>query len=75
MSETLFCAPGFALQLRLACAHRNLSQRSAATLAGVSAATFNRIAAKECPPDIETYHRLKRWLEPADQPDCFKGDA
>lgn len=62
LERPLFDARAFARNVRLACADRNLSQRKAAEQAGVSAATFNRVASKEKAPDVETFHRLQLWL-------------
>ncbi|WP_443018152.1 helix-turn-helix domain-containing protein [Sphingobium sp. TCM1] len=41
---------------------RNVSGREVARSIGISSATYSRVT-RGHPPDVETYLRLKRWIE------------
>lgn len=60
--EMLFDQAAFARRLRVRCAELGLSGRDAADQARVSRSTFSRVT--RCfTPDIETYLRLRAWLD------------
>ena len=59
----LFDAVAFALEVRLAMAKGNLSLRQLQDICGVDQASIHRVAKKQLPPSIETYLRLRRWLD------------
>lgn len=63
LKSPLFDAPAFALEIRLAMAEANISYRQLAALIGSDQASCHRVAKKALPPSIETYLRLKLWLE------------
>lgn len=64
MSDSpLFDAPAFALEIRVAMARENLSLRKLQAIIGTDQASIHRAAVKELPPSIETYLRLRRWLD------------
>ena len=58
----LFDPSTFATMVNMRMARNSLSQRRAAKQAGISAATINRVLQGRS-PDIETYLRLKKWIE------------
>ncbi|MCW1431355.1 hypothetical protein [Novosphingobium sp. JCM 18896] len=62
-SEPLFDAEAFALEVRLAMASENISYRQLASLIGSDQASIHRAAKKALPPSIETYLRLRKWLD------------
>lgn len=71
MEAPLFDAPAFALEVRLAMARDNLSLRQLQGIARVDQASIHRVTKKQLPPSIETYLRLRKWLdgkEPAHDP-------
>lgn len=61
--EPLFNAPAFALEVRIAMARENLSLRKLQAITGADQASIHRAAVKELPPSIETYLRLRKWLD------------
>ena len=63
MTKPLFDAAEFALEIRLAMAAENLSLRQLQAVIGVDQASIHRVAKKELPPCVETYLRLRRWLD------------
>lgn len=60
--ERLFDPQTFAQIVDLRISRQKLSQREAAKQVGISAATMNRVLQGKA-PDIETYLRIKRWIE------------
>jgi predicted transcriptional regulator len=61
--DALFDAGAFSLEVRLAMARANLSLRQLQTQIGVDQASIHRVAKKQLPPSVETYLRLRRWLD------------
>lgn len=59
----LFDGPAFALEIRLAMARANLSYRQLSEMIGSDQASIHRAAKHGKPPSIETYLRLRRWLD------------
>lgn len=59
----LFDLQAFALAIRLKLAKDDQSYREAAPAAGVSRSTLCRTARARGLPDVESYLRIKRWLE------------
>ena len=63
ISHPLFDGPAFGLEIRLAMARKNLSYRQLAALAHVDQANIHRVAKRGPPPSVETYLRLRQWLD------------
>jgi predicted transcriptional regulator len=59
----LFDAKAFGLEVRIAMARENLSLRKLQAITGVDQASIHRAAVKELSPSIETYLRLRRWID------------
>jgi hypothetical protein len=66
--EPLFDGQAFALEVRLAMARANLSYRGLATEIGSDQANIHRVAKHGKPPSIETFLRLRLWLDQDQQP-------
>lgn len=61
--EPVFDAPASALEVRLAMAADNIGYRDLAEMTGSDKANIHRVAKKALPPSIETYFRLRQWLD------------
>lgn len=61
--DPLFDASAFSLAVRLAMARANISYRDLAEVIGVDQANIHRVAKRALSPSIETYLRLKKWLD------------
>lgn len=61
--EPLFDGQAFGLEVRLSMARANLSLRQLAALIDVDQANIHRVAKHGKPPCVETYLRLREWLD------------
>lgn len=68
MSDNLFDAAAFSLELRLAMARANLSLRQLASIIGSDQATIHRVTKHEKPPCVEGYLRMRRWMDQQKDP-------
>lgn len=63
--KPLFDGEAFGLEVRLAMARANISYRELAELIAVDQANIHRVAKHGKSPSIETYLRLRKWLDGA----------
>ena len=64
MTDKLFDAVNFSRMVKYHQRSRRLTGRAVARMVGISPATYSRVTCGHA-PDVETYLRLKKWMEGA----------